>query len=286
MRIQLLMTACVSALLANAAHAAAPAPGSRPRVAVVNAVEFPANIPEVAAKLRDALIGAVKQHGYDLAADQGTCVDRACLQSLAAKTRATDVLVAAGGQNVLHGYHVELRIWNVASDRDDRSTAECNVCTGDQIVETVSGSARQLLDRVPVLHALVAPSAAPPVAPLPPALSPVASPNVIASPAGSRTPVVERSTWPIWTLGAGGAALVAGLAVGIFVGERSGCSNASAAECFLTYDYRPLGYTMAGVGAIVAATGAYFLFTESGSAETKGVSVAVSPAGLSVGGHF
>jgi len=275
MRIQLLMTACVSALLANIANASAPAAGVRPRVAVVNAVEFPPNVPEVGAKLRDTLNGAVKQHAYDLAPDAGACVDRECLRAVAVRTGASDVLIAVGGQNALHGYHVELRIWNVASDRDDRSTAECNVCTADQIVETVSGSVGQLLDRVPVLHASVA---------LPPA--PSLPPAAVVTPAVPVTPTAEHPTWPIWTIGAGGVAVVAGLAVGIFVGERSACSNASAAECFLTYDYRPLGYSIAGIGAIAAATGAYFLLTESSSGESKKISLALSPAGLSVGGRF
>ncbi len=286
MRIQLQTSAGLFALLANVALAAASGPGSRPRVAVVNAVEFPANIPEVRAKLRDTLTSAVKQHGYELTADEGTCVDRECLKVLASQAGATDVLIAVGGQNAMHGYHVELRIWNVSSDRDDRSTAECNVCTGDQIVDTVSGSVGQLLDRIPVLHASVVSPVVPPVVPTPPAPPPAMAPTVIAGPTGPVAPSVEHRTWPLWTMGAGGAALVAGLAVGIFVGERSGCSNASASECFVTYDYRPLGYVIAGVGAVAAATGAYFLLTEPLGGTNRKVSVALSPAGFGIGGQF
>ena len=74
----------------------------------------------------------------------------------AAQSGASDVLIATGGRNEMRGYHIELRVWNVASDREDHAVAECNVCAALQMVDTVKGVASALLDRIPTLHANLA----------------------------------------------------------------------------------------------------------------------------------
>jgi hypothetical protein len=273
MRIQLLMTACVSALFAASASAADFAPSGRPRVAVVNAVEFPANIPEVGAKLRDVMDAAVKQHGYEQTPAGDACVDRDCLKGLALTTGATDVLVAVGGQNKLHGYHVELRIWNVASDRDDRSTAECNVCTGDQIVETVSGSVGQLLDRVPALHASIARLPAPAVVSRPPLVS---------------LPPPVATSFPRWLPWTGVALTAAGVAGGIWLlhlDNRWTCGTPMPPQeaCPNRYNTNTWGVlSLAGAGLVAAGTAYVFYRNETaGTAE-----VALSPAGMALQGSF
>ncbi len=56
----------------------------------------------------------------------------------------------------MRGYHIELRVWNVASDREDNAVAECNICAAQQMVDNVKGAADPLLDRIPTLHANLA----------------------------------------------------------------------------------------------------------------------------------
>ena len=275
MRIQLLMTACVSALLANVANASASVQDGRPRVAVVNAVEFPASIPEVGAKLRDTLNEAVKEHGYDLAPDAGACIDRACLKAMAVKSGATDVLIAVGGQNALHGYHVELRIWNVSSDRDDRSTAECNVCTADQIVETVSSSVGHLLDRVPVLHVS-----------LPPPSAPVA--NVAPPPSVAITvpPPAHQPELLTGKLILGGSLAVLGIA-GIVTGsvylhedgEQTNCESV----CRSVYNTRTLGISVLAGGLVAGGIGGWLLWS---ALTTHDTTVAVGPSSIAIAGRF
>ena len=122
----MLCAATFGAALVPAAGLAAPGEAARPRVVVVNAVDLPDSLADIRAQLRTTLNDAVTKHGYDLAPEAGSCADRECLKVAAVSAGASDVLVATGGRNDMRGYHVELRIWNVASDREDNAVAECN----------------------------------------------------------------------------------------------------------------------------------------------------------------
>ncbi|HXT98034.1 MAG TPA: hypothetical protein VN853_17185, partial [Polyangia bacterium] len=145
----MLAATTLAAVLAPAAGVAAPGEAARPRVVVVNAVDLPDSLADIRAQLRTTLNDAVTKHGYDLAPQAGSCADRECLHVAAVNAGASDVLVATGGRNDMRGYHVELRIWNVASDREDNAVAECNICAASQMVESVATAADPLLDRVP-----------------------------------------------------------------------------------------------------------------------------------------
>src|SRR5437763_4690380 len=157
---------------------AAPGEAARPRVVVVNAVELPDSLADIRAQLRTTLNDAVTKHGYDLAPEAGSCADRECLKVAAVNAGASDVLVATGGRNDMRGYHIELRIWNVASDREDNAIAECNICAAQQMVDNVQSAADPLLDRVPTLHAN---------------LSATAVPSVMTEPAAGAAPLVTTS---------------------------------------------------------------------------------------------
>ena len=165
------MLAAVAAL----SLAAPGAPGRRaqiprPKVIVVDAVELPDSLADIRANLRGTLENAVTVHNYDLGPDGGACADRECVKVAAAQSGASDVLIATGGRNEMRGYHIELRVWNVASDREDHAVAECNVCAALQMVDTVKGVASALLDRIPTLHANLA-AIAPPAVPTGPVLT-------------------------------------------------------------------------------------------------------------------
>src|SRR6185437_10020225 len=201
----LLCAATLAAALVPSAGVAAPGEAARPRVVVVNAVDLPDSLADIRAQLRTTLNDAVTKHGYDLAPQAGSCADRECLRVAAVNAGASDVLVATGGRNDMRGYHVELRIWNVASDREDNAVAECNICAASQMVESVATAADPLLDRVPTLHANLSATAIPPPA-APPSVATSAAVPLVTTPA----PVAEaksRHRWLGWTLiGAGVAA--------------------------------------------------------------------------------
>ena len=158
----MLCAATFAAALVPAVGLAAPGEAARPRVVVVNAVDLPDSLADIRAQLRTTLNDAVTKHGYDLAPEAGSCADRECLKVAAVSAGASDVLVATGGRNDMRGYHVELRIWNVASDREDNAVAECNICAAQQMVDNVQNAADPLLDRVPTLHANLSATAVPP----------------------------------------------------------------------------------------------------------------------------
>src|SRR6185437_9377507 len=141
----MLAATTLAAVLAPAAGVAAPGEAARPRVVVVNAVDLPDSLADIRAQLRTTLNDAVTKHGYDLAPQAGSCADRECLHVAAVNAGASDVLVATGGRNDMRGYHVELRIWNVASDREDNAVAECNICAASQMVESVTSAAVPLV---------------------------------------------------------------------------------------------------------------------------------------------
>ena len=145
----MLCAATFASALVPAVGLAAPGEAARPRVVVVNAVDLPDSLADIRAQLRTTLNDAVTKHGYDLAPEAGSCADRECLKVAAVSAGASDVLVATGGRNDMRGYHVELRIWNIASDREDNAVAECNICAAQQMVDNVQNAADPLLDRVP-----------------------------------------------------------------------------------------------------------------------------------------
>ena len=176
----MLCAATLAAALVPSAGIAAPGEAARPRVVVVNAVDLPDSLADIRAQLRTTLNDAVTKHGFDLAPEAGSCADRECLRVAAKTAGASDVLVATGGRNDMRGYHVELRIWNVASDREDNAVAECNICAASQMVESVADRRRPParprpdLARQPVGHRVAAARAArrplppPPSSPPPP----------------------------------------------------------------------------------------------------------------------
>ena len=198
----MLCAATLAAALVPAVGFAAPGDAARPRVVVVNAVDLPDSLADIRAQLRTTLNDAVTKHGYDLAPEAGSCADRECLRVAAVNAGASDVLVATGGRNDMRGYHIELRIWNVASDREDNAVAECNICAAQQMVDNVQNAADPLLDRVPTLHANLSATAVPAVTaePAPGAVPLVAAPDQVPE-------TKSRHRWLGWTLiGAGVAA--------------------------------------------------------------------------------
>src|SRR6185369_12685253 len=216
----MLCAATLSAALVPAVGFAAPGEAARPRVVVVNAVDLPDSLADIRAQLRTTLNDAVTKHGYDLAPEAGSCADRECLRVAAVKAGASDVLLATGGRNDMRGYHIELRIWNVASDREDNAIAECNICAAQQMVNNVQTAADPLLDRVPTLHANLSATALPPAVTVEPA--PGATPLVAAPDQAPESK--HRHRWLGWTLI--GAGVVAGAASGILFainGDNTDC---------------------------------------------------------------
>jgi hypothetical protein len=207
-----LSVATLAVALAPAAGVAAPGEAARPRVVVVNGVDLPDSLADIRAQLRTTLNDAVTKHGYDLAPEAGTCSDRECLRVAAATAGASDVLVATGGRNDMRGYHVELRIWNVASDREDNAVAECNICAASQMVESVATAAEPLLGRVPTLHANLSATALPP-----PASGAPAAVAAVETPAPA--PATNRRRWLGWTL------IGAGVAGGVVSGVLFSINN-------------------------------------------------------------
>ncbi|HVT09377.1 MAG TPA: hypothetical protein VHO67_18080 [Polyangia bacterium] len=250
---------------------------ARPKVIVVNAVELPDSLADIRADLRGTLENAVTVHNYDLGPDGGACADRECVKVAAAQSGATDVLIATGGRNEMRGYHVELRVWNVASDREDHAVAECNVCAALQMVDSVKGVASALLDRIPTLHANLA-AMAPPAVPAGPPL--LAAPDTAPRRAGSARRVVG------WTLI--GAGIAGGVASGVLFalnGRSTNCKTVpSGTDCISTYKYvLPASIT---AGAAVAAIVGGIVLVHSAGHELQTVTVAASPFGLSLGGNL
>lgn len=219
--------------LAPAAGTAAPGAATRPRVVVVNAVDLPESLADIRSNLRSTLDGAVTRHDYDLAPDAAPCTDRECLKVAAQTAGATDVLVATGGRNNMRGYHVELRLWNVASDREDQAVAECNICAALQMVESVGTVASQLLDRVPALHANLNAAAEPSVTPAPVPAAPIpapAAPVLVARPAPDAAAPGTSRRWIGWTLI--GAGVASGVASGVLFGI-----NGQQGDCYANTSY-------------------------------------------------
>lgn len=251
------------------------ATSASPKLAVVNAVDLPANLADLRAKLTGELGAAVKQHSYDFVPDTASCTDQACLTSLAAQSGASDVLVVSGGKNDYLGYRIELRLWDASSGREDHSSAECNTCSASQMIENVVRAAGPLLDRLPTLHATVAP------------VVPVAPPLVSTNP--SPAPVVSTSRSPArLALGLSliGVGAVAG-ATGIFLWSRDGdptnCGAAPGQTCSTIYDTRTPGIALTVGGLLAAGAGTVVLMMRS---DSRSVAIGLTPSTLTIAGTY
>jgi hypothetical protein len=243
---------------------------------VVNAVDLPESLSDIRAQLRTTLNDAVTKHGFDLAPEAGACSDRECLRVAAVNSGASDVLVATGGRNDMRGYHVELRIWNVASDREDHAVAECNVCAALQMVESVKGVASNLLDRVPTLHANLA------VAPTP--VVPMGPPMIArAQPVAARDSRTRRIVG--WSLI--GAGVASGVASGILFamnGHHGDCLSGVMDSC--AQERHTLVPASITAGVAVAAVVAGIVVVHGANQDLQTVTIAASPFGLSIGGRL
>src|SRR5450631_221768 len=280
----MLCAATFAAALVPAVGLAAPGEAARPRVVVVNAVDLPDSLADIRAQLRTTLNDAVTKHGYDLAPEAGSCADRECLKVAAVSAGASDVLVATGGRNDMRGYHVELRIWNIASDREDNAVAECNICAAQQMVDNVQNAAAPLLDRVPTLHANLSATAVPSVAvePAPGTVPLVAAPDQVP---GTK----RRHRWLGWSLI--GAGVAAGAASGIlFAINGNDIDNClvspppGVSRCAHQRTTLVPGIITAGISAAAIVGGIVYLV--HGSEDHPGVSLSIQPFGLTLGGRL
>ncbi|HVV51040.1 MAG TPA: hypothetical protein VHO06_15335, partial [Polyangia bacterium] len=256
----------------------APGEAARPRVVVVNAVDLPESLADIRAQLRATLADAVTKHGYDLAPEAGSCADRECLRVAAANAGASDVLVATGGRNDMRGYHVELRIWNVASDRQDNAVAECNMCAAAQMVESVATAAAPLLDRVPALHANL--SAAAPAPPAAPAATPSPAPLVTAP--APPAPEARPHRWLGWTLLGAGAAV--GALSGVLFALDGNQVDCGAYGCLKERETLAPAIITAGLSAAALAGGVFYLL--HGREGEPAVALGIEPLGLTLGGRL
>ncbi len=279
----MLCAATLAAALVPAAGVAAPGEAARPRVVVVNAVDLPDSLADIRAQLRTTLNDAVTKHGFDLAPEAGSCADRECMKVAAKTAGASDVLVATGGRNDMRGYHIELRIWNVASDREDNAVAECNICAASQMVESVATAADPLLDRVPTLHANLS---AAPAAP-----EPATAPAPIVTPPAPVSEAKSSPRWVGWTLiGAGVAGgVVSGVLFGIN-GNGTQCTGSVATNpqatspCIYHWDTVVPASIVAGLSAAAIIGGIIYLHHTS---ENRGdVALTIQPFGVSIGGRL
>lgn len=259
---------------ADEAHAAGQI--NRPKVIVVDAVDLPDSLADIRANLRGTLENAVTVHNYDLGPDGGSCPDRECVKVAASQSGASDVLIATGGRNEMRGYHVELRVWNVASDREDHAVAECNVCAALQMVETVKGVASALLDRVPTLHANLVTVAPPPAVPTGP-------PMITRGDTGPRPPSTRRVVG--WSLI--GAGVAAGVASGILFGingQHGDCLDGVPDSCAQQRHTLVAGGITGG--AALAAIVAGIVVLHGANQDLQSVTIAAGPFGLTVGGRL
>jgi len=261
-------------LIAPAAHAQA-VPISRPKVIVVDAVDLPDSLADIRANLRGALENAVTTHDYDLGPGGGACPDRECVKVAAAQSGATDVLIATGGRNEMRGYHIELRVWNVASDREDHAVAECNVCAALQMVETVKGVAGALLDRIPTLHANLVTAPPPPATPVPIVTAPETPPPVHS----------KARKIAAWTLiGAGFAGAAASAILFSLDGNGTDCNTTAIDPCAAQRHTILPASIVVGVAAASLITGVVLLQTDGTT--QKILTVGVNPFGLTLGGRL
>ena len=253
--------------------------GGRARVMVLNRIELATNLGSARAKLVTALADAISQRGYELvAAPPTTCLDAECLRALAGKVGATDVLIATGGPTELYGYAVNLRLWSATSEHEERSTASCNTCTAAQMVDILTPSAGALLDRIPALNARVE---APAITMPPSSPSPVPLVASAPPPAPDRKVSPERVALGAGLLAAGGVSLGFGISLLASNGGQTGCL--AGRICNHTNQNSTFGTVLTVGGGVLAAAGATVLLFFRNQPL---VSVAIGPAGLSIGGTY
>jgi hypothetical protein len=272
-----LCAATLGAALAPNVAVAAPGDAARPRVVVVNAVDLPDSLADVRAQLRTTLNDAVTKHGYDLAPQAGSCADRECMKVAAVSSGASDVLVATGGRNDMRGYHIQLQIWNVASDREDNAVAECNICAAQQMVESVQNAADPLLDRVPTLHANLSATAAP-------ATAPSGTMMVPAVTVPAAVPETKNSHRLLgWTLI--GAGIVGGAASGVLFAINGNGTDCPPAPYMCAAKRTTLvpGFITAGLSAAAIIGGIVYLHLGS---EDQAMALSIQPFGVTLGGRL
>lgn len=280
----MLMTLCLTALVLSRAQAlaAADAPGVRPKVAVVNAVELPERMESTQARLRDLLEDAVRKRGFDIIrpAQAPSCTDASCLPDFAKANGVTDVLIARGGRSGAYGYHIELSLWNAATGEVVPAIADCAVCSGPQMTDSVAQAAGPLLDRVGIRPP---PKAVPPA---PPALSvrPVASPPVVESPANpASSDTIQPSSgrrilgWSLVAVGAGAA--VTGGILWSFNGKGTDCVGSS---CKSTYRTEGEGIAFLAGGLVAAGVGVWLVL----ESPHRDLSMTLGPSSVALTGAF
>ncbi len=243
------------------------------RVAVVNAVDLPPNLTDLRSKLTADLGAALKQRGFDSAPSADSCVDQVCIKTLAGGLGASDVLVVTGGKNDFLGYRIELRLWNASTGREERSSPECNTCSASQMIENVVRAAGPLFDRLPELHASIAP--------LPPAPAPSigTSPPPVAAPSVGRSPA--RLALGLSLIGAGVIAGGSGIFLWARDGEQANCGSGQV--CARVYDTRTPGITLTIAGVLAAGVGTAVLLM---TPEKRSIALSVSPSALSIAGTY
>jgi hypothetical protein len=275
----MLCAATLAAALLPSAGIAAPGEAARPRVVVVNAVDLPDSLADIRAQLRTTLNDAVTKHGFDLAPEAGSCADRECMKVAAKTAGASDVLVATGGRNDMRGYHIELRIWNVASDRQDNAVAECNICAASQMVESVGTAADPLLDRVPTLHANLSATAAPPAPELVPDATAVPLITAPAAPASETQNPHRVLGWSLIGVG------VAAGAVGGFLltinGHQTDCNGV-----YCSHEITTVAGGLVALGVSAAALTGGIVYLIRGREEHASVALGIQPFGLTLGGRL
>lgn len=273
----ILAAATLTVALAPATGLAAPGEAARPRVVVVNAVDLPDSLADIRAQLRTTLNDAVTKHGYDLAPQAGSCADRECLRVAAVNSGASDVLVATGGRNDMRGYHVELRIWNVASDREDNAVAECNICAASQMVESVATAADPLLDRVPTLHANLSAAALPP-----PVVTPAeAPPPIVTAPTPAEAKPGRK--WIGWSLI--GAGIAGGAVSGYLFAINDNQTDCSATNGCI-YHWSTVVPASIIVGASAAAIAGGIVYLHYVGKDHADLALMLQPFGLTLGGRL
>jgi hypothetical protein len=254
-------------------RAVAAEPSSPAKVAIVNAVDLPANLADMRAKLTADLGSAIKQRGFDFMPSATSCVDQVCIKSVAADSGATDVLTVSGSKNEFLGYRIEVRLWNVNTGREERSSPECNTCSASQMIENVVRAAGPLLDRIPELHAAVPPISTT----VPPSVGTTAPP--ITTPPAGRSPT--RLALGLSLIGVGVAAGASGIVLWSRDGEPTNCG--SDRICPRVYDTRTPGIALTVGGLLAAGAGTAVLLMRP---EKRSVAISVTPSTLSIAGTY
>ena len=278
---RLLISICIANSVLGPARSAFAADGApaRSKVAVVDAIELPERMEATRARLNDLLGEAVRKRGFDLIrpAEGPACADASCLADLAKTSGATDVLIARGGRNGSYGYHVELRLWNAATGETVPAIADCSVCSGPQMTDSVAQAAGPLLDRVG--------SRTPPPAVSPPTPATAVAPSPVLVTPTNPPPSVRLeplSGYRIlgWSLVAAGAgAAVAGGILWSFDGKGTDCV---ASSCKSTYRTEGEGIAFLAGGLVAAGVGAWLVL----DSPHRDLAMMFGPSGAALAGVF